>query len=233
MLKMINSMGYDIRKIDFIEPDFDKLHVKIMKKVQQHTLTSKERLNELLRAIDYISKARIMGDIVECGVYRGGSMMACAIRLLEIGDVERTLHLFDTFEGMPKGDKIDVDIYGKSSSYYTGWACAGLDEVRTNMHSTKYPVDNIRYVKGKVEDTLPDATPDQIALLRLDTDWYSSTLHELNCLYDKIPTGGVLIIDDYGHFEGARQAVDEFFQTRGEAVFLSRIDYTGRLIIKR
>ena len=87
-------------------------------------------------------------------------------------------------------------------------------------------------VPGLVEDTVPSQAPEVIALLRLDTDWYKSTWHELEHLYPRLSVGGVLIIDDYGHWEGARRAVDEFIEAKGLRLFLSRIDYTGRLAIK-
>jgi O-methyltransferase len=84
-----------------------------------------------------------------------------------------------------------------------------------------------------VEDTLPDQAPERIALLRLDTDWYASTKHELEQLYPRLAEGGVLIVDDYGHYEGARRAVDEYFRAAGEPVLLNRIDFSGRLVIKQ
>ena len=108
--------------------------------------------------------------------------------------------------------------------------CATLDEVAApTCAATGYPAERLHFVEGKVEDTIPEQAPERIALLRLDTDWYESTRHELEHLYPRLSPGGVLIIDDYGHWEGARQAVDEYF--KGE-VYLHRIDYTGRLAIK-
>jgi len=107
-----------------------------------------------------------------------------------------------------------------------------IEEVKKNMFSTGYKQDNISFIKGKVEDTLPFDKIERIALLRLDTDWYESTKHELETLYDKLVIGGVLIIDDYGHWNGAKKAVDEFIKDRKISLFLNRIDYTGRLAIK-
>ena len=112
------------------------------------------------------------------------------------------------------------------------WAYAPIEEVRNNMLKTNYPIDNIKYIKGKVEDTLKSSVPNKIALLRLDTDWYESTKIELEVLYPLITKGGILIIDDYGHFEGAKRAVDDYFRKINQQPLLNRIDYTGRLIIK-
>ena len=83
-----------------------------------------------------------------------------------------------------------------------------------------------------MEDTVPDTVPEKIALLRLDTDWYASTLHEMRELWPLLGSGGVLIVDDYGHFAGARQAVDEYLEESGERVLLGRLDYTGRMCVK-
>jgi hypothetical protein len=87
-------------------------------------------------------------------------------------------------------------------------------------------------VSGPVETTLPAQAPDRLALLRLDTDWYASTRHELEQLYPRLVREGVLIVDDYGHWEGAREAVDEYFAANGPAPLLQRVDYTGRMAVK-
>jgi len=104
--------------------------------------------------------------------------------------------------------------------------------VRRNMLGTRYPEKKIHLIKGKVEDTVPQHAPEKIALLRLDTDWYESTKHELVHLYPRLVPNGVLIIDDYGHWQGAREAVDEYFAGQKFKPLLNRLDYTGRLVIK-
>ena len=111
-------------------------------------------------------------------------------------------------------------------------AIAPFEEVSRNMFSTGYDRARINFVRGKVEDTLPASAPAEIALLRLDTDWYESTSHELVHLYPRLVKGGILIIDDYGHFAGAKKAVDEYFQEYSIPIFFNRIDYTGRLAVK-
>jgi hypothetical protein len=98
------------------------------------------------------------------------------------------------------------------------------------MQKTGYPADRIHYVKGKVEETIPGVIPANIALLRLDTDWYESTRHELIHLYPLLATQGVMIIDDFGHWEGAKKAVVEYFE--GQPLLLNRLDYTGRSMLK-
>lgn len=221
-------------------PDFDASTIALCDAVRPFTMTGPERIDALRRAIQHIVASGIAGDIVECGVWKGGSMMAIAMTLRELGDL-RTLHLYDTFEGMPPPVDVDRDVFGTTASEAlahddkaTGfvWARSPLDEVKANLASTGYPTDRIRYVAGKVEDTIPAHVPERISLLRLDTDWYESTRHELEHLYPRLSPGGILIIDDYGHWQGARKAVDEYFASTERPVFLNRVDYTCRLVVK-
>jgi O-methyltransferase len=104
--------------------------------------------------------------------------------------------------------------------------------VRQAVLSTGYDAARLHFVKGKVEDTLPAEAPPQICLLRLDTDWYESTRHELRHLYPRLARGGVLIIDDYGHWQGARQATDEYLAEQRIPLLLNRIDYGARIALK-
>jgi O-methyltransferase len=213
---------------------------QIIQRVSPFTMTSLERRASLLGAVDHIVKHRIEGDIVECGVWRGGSMMAVALALMARGDTSRHLYLYDTFEGMSEPTPHDKALSGelaqeqleRTDREHPLWAVAGLEDVKANLASTGYPAERIHYVQGKVEDTIPATLPQRIALLRLDTDWYESTRHELQHLYPLLAQHGPLIIDDYGHWQGARQAVDEYFANAAEPVFLHRVDYTARLHIK-
>jgi hypothetical protein len=100
------------------------------------------------------------------------------------------------------------------------------------MYETGYDREKISFVKGKVEETIPDNAPQSISLLRLDTDWYESTRHELIHLYPRLSHGGVIIIDDYGHWLGARKAVDEYIEQNNLCLLLNRLDYTGRIGVK-
>jgi hypothetical protein len=221
-------------------PDVDAADRAILFKVRPFTMTSEERVVALLDAVRYLSRYDLQGAFVECGVWRGGSSMAAALALQAIGNTSRDLYLYDTFDGMSAPTEIDRVHSGQSAADQlqatqlgTGiWCRAGLDEVQANLASTGYPADRIRYVRGRVEDTIPATLPDMIALLRLDTDWYESTKHELEHLYPRLVPGGVLIIDDYGHWQGARKAVDEYFARLPTPVFLHRIDYTGRCVVK-
>jgi O-methyltransferase len=222
---------------------FDDRLASLVKRVRRDTLTSAERIAAVSDATAYLADAEIEGAFVECGVWRGGSMMAVALTLLERGITDRDLYLFDTFAGMTEPSAEDTaspyDGYSphrrwrRHRALGREWAGVPADVVRERVESTGYPTERIHLVEGMVEDTLPDHAPERIALLRLDTDWYASTKHELLTLYPRLTDGGVLIVDDYGHYEGARRAVDEYFGERDRAPLLSRIDYTGRMAVKR
>ena len=138
-------------------------------------------------------------------------------------------------------EEVDRDLWGQPSIEI--WskfqkdgqdtlAFSGIEEVRENMTSTGHPSERVHYISGLVEQTLPQFAPEMIALLRIDIDWHSSIAHSLETLFDRVVPGGFVIIDDYGHFEGARKAVDEFLEKRRLRVFLQRIDYTGRMFQK-
>jgi O-methyltransferase len=220
-------------------PDFDADTIATIQAVGPYTQTSPERLFALCEAVKYVVRHCIPGDIVECGVWKGGSMMAAARILLAFHEVSRELYLYDTFEGMTAPSAQDVSYLGISASERYApekrdtpaarAQCVPLEETAARVRAVGYPAAQIHFIKGRVEDTLPEQAPDQIALLRLDTDWYESTRHELVTLYPRLAPGGVLIIDDYGHWRGARQAVDEYFQQHNVRMLLNRIDYTGRI----
>jgi O-methyltransferase len=211
----------------------------IMTAVKPWTMTSHERIFALVVAVRYLVAHGIPGDVVECGVWRGGSMQAVARTLMTMDAADRALHLFDTFEGMPPPATVDRRLDGPPAAELMEHgprvqlvrAIAGLDEVREGMQRTGYPAELIHYHPGRVEDTIPAHAPERIALLRLDTDWYESTRHELEQLYDRVPSGGVVIIDDYDYWEGSRKAVDEFVAQTTARLLLVPID-TGRIAVK-
>lgn len=222
--------------------DFEEDHKRICERVAAYTMTSKERVFSLVEAVKYINRYNIEGDIVECGVWKGGSMLAIAETLENLNDNKRRLFLYDTFEGMPPPTSVDETFSGEDANELLNqdnskkgliWAYSSLPTVKKTMELSKYPAHLINYVVGKVEDTIPKNLPQKIALLRLDTDWYESTRHELIHLFPLLVPGGVLIIDDYGFWKGARKAVDEYFKEYKVPILLGRIDDTGRIAIKQ
>jgi O-methyltransferase len=216
---------------------------EILGAIAPFTMTSVDRQLALIQATRHVAREGIGGCFVECGVWRGGSAMAIALTLLQEGAGDREIVLYDTFDGMTAPAAIDRNADGTAAAELLGadparrsevWAVAGLNAVRRNLASTGYPAHRLRYIAGDVTQTLPDpAPPSPIALLRLDTDWHASTRHELLHLYPRVVAGGVVIIDDYGDWQGARQAVDEYLATLpAPRPLLQRIDSTGRLVIK-
>jgi O-methyltransferase len=237
--RALQALGYELRRSDSLGfADVSADHRRLFERVTPYTQTSLERVVALADAVEYVVRRDIPGDFVECGVWRGGSSMAIALTLLRLDVRDRKLWLYDTFGAMPPAGEHDRDHAGRvmtpgaledinNAAHTTGLT---LSEVQSTMASTGYPTERVAYVQGLVEETIPRSAPDRIALLRLDTDWYESTHHELVELYPRLEPGGVLIVDDYGHFAGARKAVDEYFA--GDPILLGRIDYTGRMAVK-
>lgn len=227
-----------------LPPDLDSGLVETIKRVRRYTLTTPRRVAALCDGVRYVVRNEVPGEIAECGVWRGGSMMAVALTLLEMDVRDRDLYLYDTFQGMSKPTEADVrsayDGYSlhrrwrrRRSGQGSTWAAVPAEQVLAAMTTTGYPPKRVHLVKGKVEDTLPRQAPERLSLLRLDTDWYASTRHSLEHLYPRLSVGGVLIVDDYGHYEGARRAVDEYLDDVGARLLLNRIDYTARVAVKQ
>lgn len=201
-------------------------------RVEDRTMVWPINVIQAADAAAYVVRAGIPGALVECGVWRGGVMMAMLLEARAHGDKTRHAFLYDTFEGLPEPGPQDMgldgrnphDIYKASQPTDGGsaWCRASLEDVQAGISSIAHPSDQVHYIKGKVEDTLPLNRPKQIALLRLDTDWYASTKAELEFLFPLLSVGGVLIVDDYGTWAGARKAVDQYFTDHQPAMFLVR-----------
>ncbi len=229
------------RKYLVLPDDFEKEHVSTFRHVEPYTMTRPPRVYALIEAVKYIVRNGIEGDFVECGVWRGGSVMAMALTLMRLGE-RRSIHLYDTFAGMTTPGAGDVTTSGdaaatkfdllRTEGNTSDWCRSSLPEVRVNVLGTGYDESLFCFHEGRVEDTLPGKAPEKIALLRLDTDFYESTKHELVHLYPRLAHGGVLILDDYGHWKGARKAVDEYIQEQGLSILLNRIDFAGRIAVK-
>ena len=225
---------------------------KILNASDGWTMCSPLNKHLLMESVRYIHRNNVPGDFVECGVWRGGMMQIVARTLISetLNDPNpsklRKLWLFDTFEGMPApSHELDRDMYkGEHASAkmkrepkigpngtHTIWCLADLEDVVSGMELTEYPTTHLNYVKGLVEDTLPKNSPEKISILRVDTDWYSSTKHILNSLFEKVVSGGVVIFDDYESWEGARTAINEFFNEQGIIPLLIRLD-KGRVYLK-
>lgn len=240
--KAFRAFGLNItrhrRQEAVFPPDFRKEEVEIIRAVEPWTMTSAERIFALIQAVRYVSVNAIPGALVECGVWKGGSMAAAAMTLVWANDLKRDLYLFDTFAGMTEPTTRDLDYADRPAKRLlteeSRFRCddAPLHVVEEILEGTGYPKDKIHLVRGRVEETIPSSAPEAISMLRLDTDWYESTKHELIHLFPRLSRGGVLLIDDYGHWKGAREASDEYFAENQIPILLSRIDYTGRMAVK-
>jgi O-methyltransferase len=242
--RLLRLAGYRISRIPPREPaDLPAASVRLFRAVEPYTMTSPEAVHALETAVRYTVGRGIPGAVVECGVWRGGSMLAVARTLLDLGRSDVHLHLFDTFDGMPPPGEKDVRWTGESAgdllSTVSGWeaellrARAGVEEVRAALATVPYPASHVHLVQGRVQDTIPEHAPAAISVLRLDTDWYDSSRHELRHLYPRLASGGVLILDDYGWWGGVRAAVDEYFAECPPAPLLVRVDDSGaRVAVK-
>jgi O-methyltransferase len=217
--------------------DRDPVFSDLFELCRSYTMTSKEAMFALYQAIAYVVKRNIPGDFVECGVWQGGSALLAALALARLGGPRRRIWMYDTFVGMTAPSPLDIDISGTPAQQYMDqysddgkWCYADLESVKQTFSKHAVPESDLEFVPGDVVQTLRERVPQQIAVLRLDTDWYESTRSELEILYPLLSTGGVLIVDDYGHWDGSRKAVDEFFADR--PLLLNRVNYSVRVAIK-
>ena len=225
----------------------DPADLAIVQRAQPFSLTGEARLLSVIDAVRYCVARGVPGAFAECGVWRGGSVLAMVLTLQDLDVDDRDIYLYDTFTGMTEPGAHDTSRHDPPA--LETWQEAKREDtrawnelfdpesfnaetVRRTVAASGYPESRLHFVEGPVEDTLPGRAPADLALLRLDTDWYESTRHELTTLYPRLARGGVLIIDDYGHWDGARRAVDEFFSSHAPPLLLNRIDYTGRTGVK-
>jgi len=245
ILTILDKLGYSLsakKPATISFPDMDKDFHEIYKKCKDYTLTRPDRMYALYKAVQYVVSHDIPGDLVECGVLKGGNPMLMAYTLNQAHDHKRKIYLYDTFgEEISEPKEKDADVLGrpptgflrdlKKRSLKDIWSVP-LAQVRENLALTGYPSENIVFVKGMVEKTLPNVIPDKIAILRLDTDWYESTYHELVHLFPRLSKHGIIIIDDYGFFQGAKEATEKYFKENHVKIFLHRIDYSARMGVK-
>lgn len=218
-------------------PEISETEKNIIETCNKYSMTGKLRMYVLSQAIKYVKNQDIDGDFVECGVWKGGNIILFN-KFNLFYNLNKKIYGFDTFEGMSEPSELDKhnnitakELAKKSRIKMSDWCYCSYDEVVKNI-SQNTIIDNIFLIKGNVEQTLMEEKnlPEKISILRLDTDWYASTKIELEVLYKKLVKGGVLIIDDYGHWQGAKKAVDEYFKNKN--IWLHYVDYTCRYIIK-
>lgn len=205
-----NRQKQKLREPIGLSAELDGEIVNTITKVRAYTLSSVERLSALCEAVRYLTRSGIPGDIVECGVGRGGRMMAVAETLRKAGDVQRNLHLFDAFHADDR---------------------SGVTEkvVRDHLALTRYPERHTFYYRGMFEDTILGGRPDQIALLQIENGPYEATRLKLEHLFPRLTNGGILILDEAGPTDGARKAIDEYLEKFGIGMMLHRLDCADRI----
>jgi O-methyltransferase len=252
---LVNSLGLEIRRKRSrirrsghygLGYDLEAEAYENILKILSHTMVGYERLITLYQQAVFCEHNDIAGSFVECGTWKGGAVGLMALANLKHGSKRRELHLFDSFEGVPEPDAAVDGQSALEDARQVGGGTGGklvpiplsvgtLEANKELLEQTiGYDASRLRYHKGWFQDTLPAQadTVGNIAILRLDCDWYASTKICLDYLYDKVLPGGFVIIDDYGNYEGCRKAVDEFLQARGNKAYLNHIDATGRYLIK-
>ena len=245
---LFKKINYNLHKIESINieqefPDSNNFEKELFEIISGYTMTSHERIFALMKSIDFVKHNNVDGDFVECGVWRGGNLILFQ-KFIEKYNLSKKIYAYDTFEGMSEPDKIDETFKGESSKDLLNKlykkkvdrkksiliADCSIEQVQENFKKFSNK-NNLTCIKGPVEKTLDlkENLPNKISILRLDTDWYSSTKKELEVLFPLLEKNGILIIDDYGFWKGARKAVDEYFENKNGTMV--KIDFTGRMII--
>lgn len=245
----LNNFGYSIIKnnnsndYNYVELSSDEIEIIRNVFESKYSMTSIPRLVATLKACKYVVEEGIDGDFVECGVWRGGNAII-AKKIFEKLGSDKQLYLFDTFLGMTEPTEVDKDFTNNVSANeryiqnqekdYNKWCYASLEDVKNNFKDMNLSIDGVNFIKGDVKETLSRKhnIPTKISVLRLDTDWYESTLLELNILYPILSHRGNILIDDYGHWQGSKKAVDEYFEKIKKKPLFNVTDYTGRSAIK-
>ena len=243
---VLNKSNYELRNKNKVSNyiEINQSDRKLIELILRNNLsmTSPDRLLATLLAVKYVCNSDIEGDFVECGVWRGGNSII-ALNVLNNYGSEKSIWMYDTYKGMTKPTKFDFE--NASGKYaeeeynenlekdYNNWCYASLEDVKKNVKPHRKNID-VKYIVGDILDTLNNDKniPDRISVLRLDTDWYESTKKELEILYPRLSKGGVILVDDYGHWGGCKKAVDEYFDKSGRKPLFIPSDYTGRIAIK-
>ncbi|HLB47446.1 MAG TPA: TylF/MycF/NovP-related O-methyltransferase [Anaerolineales bacterium] len=250
-IRLFDKLGYAIRKKSYFPTypyELEKDAQDAVSAVRAHTMVSLEGLATLYDQAVFCETRHISGDFVECGTWRGGAVGLMAIANLKHGASRRHIHLFDSFEGLPEPDAAVDGEHAVQHARAAGAGVSGrlvpigaeafigsLEENRDLLEKQiGYDPHCLHYHKGWFQETLPVAakTIDRIAILRIDADWYASTKVCLEHLYDKVVSGGFVIIDDYLSFEGCKKAVDEFMEAQKITAYLNHIDQHRRYWIK-
>lgn len=190
------------------------LSSSLLEQVRPYTLCTPDRLENLAALCDHLNENQIPGDFVECGTYKGGSAAVLSTRL-----GERHLWLYDSFQGLPPTNEKD----GEDAKWWIGECVGTIADLKAVMNTVGTSETAYTIKPGWFETTFQQELPEQIALLHCDADWYDSVMLVLETFYPRISPGGCIVLDDFGYWEGCREAFYDFCQRHGEKPVLERV----------
>lgn len=186
---------------------------KLWSRFQKNTMIGRSAFIENLQIVEHAARYT-EGAFVECGTWKGGMSAA----MMAIGGVERQYHFFDSFQGLPEAKDIDGEAAkayqkDKENPYYYDNCRANIVDFVATISQVGVPEDKLHVHQGWFEDTIPRYDGGAIAVLRLDGDWYASTMQCLKTLYPLVRKGGMVIVDDYQYWHGATRAVHDYLSS--------------------
>lgn len=192
-----------------------------------HTMIGRKRLENIQVCLESVLNDNIPGDVIETGVWRGGSTIFMRGILKAYGVTDRLVWVADSFEGLPPPDADNYPADKGMEFSNIPELAVSVDKVRDNFSRYGLLDDQVRFLKGFFRDTLPTAQIERLALLRLDGDLYESTMQGLTYLYPKVSVGGFVIVDDYGALDACKRAVHDYLDSETLRPQIQRVDWTG------
>jgi O-methyltransferase len=192
-----------------------------------HTMIGLRRLRHLRECVADVLARDVPGDLMECGAWRGGATILIRAVLAAYGTTDRRVWVADSFAGLPPPDAARYPADTGDRHHRQPELAVPLEAVREHFRRYGLLDDQVRFLPGWFRDSLPGAAIERLALLRLDGDMYESTWVALESLYDRLSSGGYLIVDDYGGIAACREAVHDFRAARGITEPIRPIDWTG------
>ncbi|MBU9763050.1 macrocin O-methyltransferase [Mycobacterium sp. TNTM28] len=229
LLKTVNRMSPRLRGTS-VRDQREQRALGLDWPAEAETMIGMKRLTSLQECVETVVADDIPGDLIECGVWRGGACILMRAVLAAYGDHTRNVWLADSFQGVPRSDpenyKADKGIRAELAAGILGVSEA---DVRANFERYGLLDDRVRFLPGWFKDTLQDAPIEQLSVLRLDGDLYESTIQALDALYPRLSPGGFCIVDDYLAVKACEQAVTDYRAKHGITAEIVNIDGTGVL----
>jgi len=223
ILVLRKAMADSLRLL-ITQPSVDSLRFAglVLKVKPRYTMVTNKNLITLYKLVQRANSLNLPGDIVECGVWNGGSaaIMGLSNQVHARNHMNRMIWLFDSFQGLPPATEKDGNL--ERENYFVGWNKGDVANVRQAFRKLGVSLDHVKIIPGWFDSTLRTAAVNNIAVLHIDADWYESVKLALDVFYDKVVPGGYIVLNDYGAWQGCNQAVDDFVAARN----LHNIDIT-------